>query len=129
MARRTYVYSDMDKDLSIGVDGEVNILYDEDVIQKSIKSIFAVITGERIRNPIGSRLVGYLFQPISPQTVLNIKTEIEKRLTQFEPRIEITNTTVRPDTDKNVYNVYLNYRIIGLSGRFAFETKLKSFGE
>lgn len=128
MADNTYVYSDMDRNLSIGNDGNVKVIYDEDVINQSIKTILATITGERIRNPIGSRLIELLFEPMDRITENEIVDEIAATIARYEPRVTIINIELNGVPDQNYYEFNLIYRISGLLGRYNFETKIKTFG-
>lgn len=128
MANNTYIYSDLHKGLKISSRGDVTLLYDADAVIQSIKTIMATVTGERLRNPLGSTLVGLLFQPLNKRTSEGVKDEIRRVIGKYEPRVNIVTLTIQADIDAHIYDIQIEYDIIGLSGRYNFETKLKSFG-
>lgn len=128
MTSKTYVFSDMHKGLNINSRGDVEILYDVDAIEQSIKAIMATVSGERVRNPLGSTLVGLLFQPMTSRVVDSMKDEIRRVIRLYEPRVSIRTIEITPDYNKNIYDILLEFDVVGLTGRFNTNTKLKSFG-
>ena len=67
------------------------------------------------RNDIGTRITGSLFELASDDLVDPIATEIETVITNFEPRVDLTNVSVDPRPDKNTLDIELSYNIVGLS--------------
>lgn len=128
MAENLYTYSDMHRGLNINSRGDVEVLYDTDAIEQSIRCILATVSGERVRNPLGSTMVGLLFQPLNSRTAEGVKDEIFRVIGLFEPRIRIRTIIVEPQIDTQTYDFQLEYEIVGLTGRFNFDAKLKSFG-
>lgn len=124
----TFVYSDLHPTLNITDGGEVVILYDDEAITQSIKNILATITGEQVRNPIGSKLVSYLFQPMSNMTATAIKSEITRVIKQFEPRVNIARINITPNQANHYYDVALQFNIVGYAQIKSFSTKLRTFG-
>lgn len=123
---KDYVYSDAHKTLKINPSGNVDIKYDEAAIIQSIEMIFATVSGERVRSPIGSALIRLLFQPISDDTARDIHTMIHRDITQFEPRVEIRQLRVTPNYDRNYYDVQVQLRIKKIKRPLLFETRLRS---
>lgn len=122
---KAYVYSDMDPRLNILRTGTVQVRYDADVILQSIKNIIATITGERIRNPIGSTIVKLLFEPINEYTSEDIRNQFYKLLEQ-EPRIRIHELVIRANPDQNAYDLWLTYAVRNVPGLQTFNTKLRT---
>ena len=122
-----YVYSDLDKDLSILQTGEVKILYDEDVIIQSIKSIMATASGERVRSPFGGSLLPLLFEPMDEYLEDNLRIEIERVITRYEPRVRIQRVLVRANFDNNSIDVSIRVRIKRIDRPVTFNTRLRSF--
>lgn len=123
------VYSDMDYRLKMKQSGNVNVLLNEDCINQSIKMIFATINGERVRNAIGSSLIGLLFEPISSDTAREIRYLLKDNIETYEPRIEVIRINIRPLYDENVYDVRLHYRITQSPNVMSFTTRLRSLQE
>jgi len=126
--KQDYIYSDSDSKLKKESTGNIDINYDGDVIDQSVRTIFATITGERVRNPIGSTLVRYLFEPMTQDTVDDIKNEIRRALGKWEPRISLRTVIVRPEYDQNYYKVWIVYDIIGLTGQYQTQLNLRQIG-
>lgn len=122
---RSYIYSDIDPRLTMLRTGTVQIRYNEDVIHQSIKNIIATISGERIRNPIGSSIVKLLFEPMNNRTADDIRYQFHQILVQ-EPRIQIVELVITPLYDQNAYNMWLTYSIKSIPGLHTFQTKLRT---
>ena len=67
------------------------------------------------RNDIGTRISGSLFELATDDLVDPIATEIETVITNFEPRVDLTNVSVDPRPDENTLDIELSYNIVGLS--------------
>lgn len=123
---KDYVYSDLDSGLATKYTGDFEVLYDSEVIIQSIRTIFATIRGERVRNPIGSVLIRLLFEPMNQDTANSIKSIIHSSVTKYEPRIESVSIKVVPDYDNDTYNVNMVCQVAKLTRAVQFNTKLKS---
>lgn len=121
-----YTYSDFKNDLSVSTRGNPVVIYDEDVIIQSLKTIFATVSGERVRNPIGSALIRLLFEPMSSDTVRDIRYELKRVIEIYEPRVDIKNLKVVPNYDQNSYVIDMDFVIAGLSKRMGFRNRLRS---
>jgi phage baseplate assembly protein W len=123
----SHVYSDFKSDLSIRIGGDVEVLYDEDVIIQSLKTIFSTVSGERVRNPIGSSLVRLLFEPVNGNTSRKIEREIRKSIELWESRVDIRSLSVIPYIDQNVYDVSIEVTSRGIGRSIIFRNRLRSF--
>lgn len=121
---KKYVYSDVDRNMKIDSNGNVSILYDNDVIVQSLKMIFAAVQGEYVRSLRGSRLVFLLGRPFSDTTTDLITQDITRTVEMYEPRVQIRNISVEPDNDNNVYHVRLFLSVLRL-GDLTFDTTLR----
>lgn len=122
-----YVYSDMNPHLTLSVDSAVNLVYDEDVIIQSLKTIIATVQNERVRNPIGTRLLRLLFQPIDRDTTLLLNTELREVINKYEPRVEIVGLSVVPNPDQNFYKIRIDVRIKSIQRTISFSSRIRSF--
>jgi phage baseplate assembly protein W len=120
------VYSDIDRTLKRDLAGNHIIHYDEDAIIQSIRSIFSTISGERVRNPIGSALVRLLFEPMTAENADSIRTSMIQTLNRHEPRVNLTSVQIIPDYTNHVYNVKLVMSVKRLTNKVKFESKLRS---
>lgn len=123
---KDYVYSDFHRSLRSDSSGNVEVLYDEAVIIQSIETIFATVSGERVRSPIGSALIRLLFQPMNEDTTRDIHAMIYRDITEFEPRVELTKLDVIPNYDMNHYEIKVRMRIKKIKKPILFEKRLRS---
>lgn len=122
-----HVYSDAKIGLSVNDGRAVDIVVDEECIRQSIMTIFSTVSLERVRNPIGSRLIELLFQPIHPDVARAIRREIKTVIEKWEPRVTITRFTIRPELQEKAYSVELTYMIKKLGKEYNLRTGLRSF--
>lgn len=123
------IYSDLDSKLNIRSDGNLSVVTDEDCIVQSINNILSTVSGERVRNPIGSSVVQYLFQPINITTARQIRRTITESISKYESRATLDRVVVNARLDENRYDVVIDLRIAGLDNRsMTIQRKLRAFG-
>lgn len=122
-----YVYSDSKIGLEIDYNGVVDVVYDEDCIRQSIMTIFSTVSLERVRNPIGSRLIELLFQPINAEVARSIRREIRNVIERWEPRVTLTKLVITPEYEDRAYSVEATYTIKKLGKEYNLRTGLRSF--
>ena len=101
---------------------EVNPLNDDlialknsNAIARSIRNIIFTARGDKPFNPFfGSRVTEMLFDPMDQISSVSLRSEIERTINSFEPRVKLEKVTVTPDYDGNQYDVVLKYQIIGI---------------
>lgn len=121
----SHIFSDLRYDMEVSDRGTPKVLKDEDVILQSVRGILSTVTGERVRNPIGSSLVRLLFEPISNETARDIKYEINLALGTYEPRVKIQTIQVIPRHDQNFYDVNIEMTVVGINKRINFRNRLQ----
>lgn len=121
------VYSDMTPTLKLTDGGVVALNYDSDVVVQSVRSIFSIVVGERVRNPIGTRILRLLFQRMDNDVARQIRNELVGAITRYEPRVDIISFTLIPDFDNNSYDAKLQLRIKGIQRPETIRTRLRSF--
>ena len=103
---------------------DVQGLFDIPSIKNSIANIFLTSPGQKILNPtFGIDLRRYLFEPVSEFTGYQIKADITDNLPDQEPRIQLENTAVIPDRDRQEYYITLQINVPALN---AYGLSLKS---
>lgn len=125
--RDSYIYSDIDPFLQPTSGGDIKIYYDAEAVFRSVKNIMATVSGERVRNPIGSRLLGLLFEPISDDVAEDISDEIKRVISAHEPRIKNLRVNIKPSIDELTYHVSLSFSIKGLDGSEVMQVPLRAF--
>ena len=95
---------------------DVQGLYDIEWIQNSIANALLTSPGEKILNPeFGIDLRRFIFDPVSPFTELEIQSDIEENLPNFEPRIELEKVEVSANEDQQEYNITLQINVPSLN--------------
>jgi phage baseplate assembly protein W len=114
----TIVFSDVNPD--VNVESHLELVYNEDSINKSIVTILSTRKKSRVfRRNFGSYLQDVLFDPMDQITVDRIKQEIVTAIREWEPRVTITTATVLPDYENQRYYVALEYTIPALGNKSA----------
>ena len=101
---------------------EVNPLNDDlialknaNAIARSIRNLIFTNRGDKPFNPfLGSRVTEMLFDPMDQISSVSVRSEIERTINSFEPRVKLEKVIVTPDYDGNQYDVVLKYQIIGI---------------
>ena len=114
------VFTDLHLDLQVGYTFN-NQLYKTQQIQdvqadtnlgaiyNSIASIITTTPGQKILNPVfGIGLGDILFLPCTVQRANTIGTAIYQAITTYEPRVQVVNVNVYPNTDTNTYQISIN---------------------
>lgn len=107
------VYSDIDFSFTRTPGrNDIALSYDEMAVVRSIRYLLLTRNYERPFQPtLGSGIQNLLFEPISPLTANQIKTEIENTISNHEPRVNLVNVTIYEDPDNNAYSVGLEFFI------------------
>ena len=90
-------------------------LSDTTAIARSIRNIVFTRPGEKFFRPkFGSKVSDSLFENLTGSVALSIRDEIDRSITNYEPRVDLRRVKVTPDYGKNELNVTIVYTIIGV---------------
>ena len=90
-------------------------LKDNNAITRSLRNIVFTRPGEKFFNPnFGSRISDSLFENVSGAVALSIRDEIDRSITNYEPRVKLRSVRVKPDFGNNEMNVTIVYTIVGI---------------
>jgi len=111
--RSTYIY----KDLSLfftpnPVSGDVTMVTDVQDIKRSVRNLVMTNRFEKPFHPeVASHVRDLLFEPFSPVTINLLRNRIETVLTNYEPRVTLTDVEVEDPDFQRMDNNELNVRI------------------
>ena len=111
--RSTYIY----KDLSLyftpnPVSGDVTMVTDVQDIKRSVRNLVLTNRFEKPFHPeVASHVRDLLFEPFSPVTINLLRNRIETVLTNYEPRVTLTDVEVEDPGFQRMDNNELNVRI------------------
>ena len=55
-----------------------------------------------------------LFDPMDQISSVSLRSEIERTINSFEPRVNLDKVTVTPNYDENQYDIVIKYQVIGI---------------
>ena len=89
-------------------------LKNANAISRSVRNIVMTYPGEKFFQPdFGSRVSKLLFENVDDITASQIQEEIEFSISNYEPRVNLTNVTVVADNDNALFDAIITYDIIG----------------
>ena len=98
--------------LKVNARGGIARSKDEQKIEESIMLILGTAPGERIMRPdFGADLHRLVFEPNNSVTANLAAHYVEKALTMWEPRIEVSDVNVRNDSENGRLLIEVNYYI------------------
>lgn len=84
----------------------------KDAIKANLINYFLTDKRERVLNPtFGSGIKVLLFENISEELLINLKSRILKEIAVYFPRIEVKDLQIESLPDTNTINVYMSYSI------------------
>ena len=87
-------------------------LKDDRAIRNAVKNLLLTNFYERpFNHSIGANLRALLFEPADAITRMAIKDNIERTLTEHEPRIKILDINVQDLRDENAYSIFVSFLI------------------
>ena len=111
---KTRQYSDLDLNFTIHpVKKDINIYTDELAVINALKNLILTNHYERPFQPdLGSNVRKLLFENLDIITAAALEKEIEQTITNFEPRVQISDISVAPNDEKNSYGVTIRFNVI-----------------
>jgi phage baseplate assembly protein W len=91
-------------------------LYDTDAVKSAVRNLVLTNFNERPFQPnLGSNLRALLFEPADNITIGAIRSNIERVIRKYEPRVDQVQVDVEDQSDNNAYRVTVTFRVINLS--------------
>jgi phage baseplate assembly protein W len=104
--------------LDVNTESVLELVYNEDAINKSIVTILGTRKGSRpFRRTFGSYVNDILFDPMDEISTSRLRREIVDALEEWEPRVVMNSTEVMIDYPNQQYFVELTYRIPALGDK------------
>jgi phage baseplate assembly protein W len=83
-------------------DGAISQAVFEEDIRQAILIIIQTNPGERVMRPdFGTGLNAFVFEPVNPTTMAQVKTRVEDALINWEPRIDVEEVKVTSDPEED----------------------------
>lgn len=113
LTKRTTLYSDLHKDLTINpISEDLALKRDEEAVKESIKNLVLTDRGERLMQPfIGGNIRAMLFENNTPAVIKMIQEQIRTTIETYEPRATIIDINVLSSIDDNTVKVDIYFYI------------------
>tara|TARA_B100001996_G_C18137440_1_gene391650 strand:- start:21 stop:422 length:402 start_codon:yes stop_codon:yes gene_type:complete len=108
------------KDISLSftrspITNDVVTLRNEDAIKRSVVNLCRTRLTDRFFNELlGTSIEDALFDLVGEDIGVSLEEEIRTLLTNFEPRIKLTQINIEDDIDENGLYITIRYNIVGL---------------
>jgi len=108
------IFSDLDLDFIAHPNTrKLPPLTQDKAIIRSLRNLIMTNHYERPFHPeIGCNIRNSLFDNILPSTAITIQNAIYEVVNNFEPRVNLTSVVVQAESDRNLYNVTIEYFIV-----------------
>ena len=120
---RNVPYSDIDLSFAKKSNGDIFKKTSAAAVKQAVKTLIQPNFGEKPFNYFfGANIRALLFEPVGPDVVEDIKTNVRLAIENFEPRVELLDTRVLDEIDKNSLNVSIRFKIINTQEVVELET-------
>lgn len=115
MAKTPVVFSDIDLRFEKNpLTRDIARKNNDEAIKNSLRNLIMTSFYERpFNSALGSPIRSMLFEPITPMLGVVIKKSIEQVITNFEPRVDLSQVLVTAQPDNNSLQVTIEYTILG----------------
>jgi phage baseplate assembly protein W len=125
--RNTRTFSDLDFNFTAHpVTGDLVRKFDEESIKQAVKNLVLTQNYERpFNSDIGSQIRGLLFEPATPMLSRLLNRAIVDTITNYEPRVNLTDVTVTVLDDTNEVNCTIEFVIVNTTVPLSINLALK----
>lgn len=100
-------------------------------LENAMRLILLTALGERVMRPeFGCRIWDFVFHPLTPNTIGEIKNAVEEALQRWEPRVVIELVEVAPAANDSAFAVVeILYRVLETNDRRNLVVPFYEIGE
>ncbi len=123
ISAREQKYSDIDLSFAKKTNGDIFKKTEAASVKQAVKTLIQTNFGEKPFNYFfGSNVRALLFEPVTPDTIDEIKLNIELAIENFEPRAELLEVRVLDEIDKNSINISVRFKVISTDEQVEIQT-------
>ena len=113
VSARNVSYSDIDLSFAKKSNGDIFKKSEAAAVKQAVKTLLQTNFGEKPFNYFfGANIRALLFEPVSPETIDDIETNIVLAIQNFEPRAKLLDVQVLDEIDRNSINVSVRFQIV-----------------
>ena len=125
--RSSRIYKDLNLDFSFNsATKDIQKITDVEAVKRSVRNLINLNHYEKPFHPeVGSNLRAILFELMTPQMNHVISKQIQKLITNYEPRARLVQVATIPDFDRNAYNCKIFFYVVNQPEPVTVETFLE----
>jgi|TARA_Y100000817_G_C16723136_1_gene484533 phage baseplate assembly protein W len=125
--RSSRIYKDLNLDFSFNsATKDIQKITDVEAVKRSVRNLINLNHYEKPFHPeVGSNLRAMLFELMTPQMNHVISKQIQKLITNYEPRARLVQVATIPDFDRNAYNCKIFFYVVNQPEPVTVETFLE----
>ena len=125
--RSSRIYKDLNLDFSFNsATKDIQKITDVEAVKRSVRNLINLNHYEKPFHPeVGSNLRAMLFGLMTPQMNHVISKQIQKLITNYEPRARLVQVATIPDFDRNAYNCKIFFYVVNQPEPVTVETFLE----
>ena len=125
--RSSMIYKDLNLDFSFNsATKDIQKITDVEAVKRSVRNLINLNHYEKPFHPeVGSNLRAMLFELMTPQMNHVISKQIQKLITNYEPRARLVQVATIPDFDRNAYNCKIFFYVVNQPEPVTVETFLE----
>ena len=125
--RSSTIYKDLNLDFSFNsATKDIQKITDVEAVKRSVRNLINLNHYEKPFHPeVGSNLRAMLFELMTPQMNHVISKQIQKLITNYEPRARLVQVATIPDFDRNAYNCKIFFYVVNQPEPVTVETFLE----
>jgi len=114
LQKKRILYADFRKDLLLNpVSSDLARVTNEEAVKDSIVNLLLTNRGERFFRPnLGSDIQTMLFENVSPLTILSIEEMVKSTISNYEPRANVIDVSVKANEDYNDITVTIVFNVV-----------------
>lgn len=116
ITKKREIYSDFRMDFLLSpVNDDLARKNNEEAVKESIRNLLLTDRGERLFQPLlGGNIRQFLFENITPATLIMIREAVRDTIKNFEPRCSLIDVDVITNNDKNYVTIVVTFYIINI---------------
>ena len=125
--RSARIYKDLNLDFQQNsATKDIQKITDVEAVKRSVRNLINLNHYEKPFHPeVGSNLRAMLFELMTPQMNHVISKQIQKLITNYEPRARLVQVATIPDFDRNAYNFKIFFYVVNQPEPVTVETFLE----
>lgn len=123
VSARNASYSDIDLSFAKKSNGDIFKKSEAAAVKQAVKTLLQTNFGEKPFNYFfGANIRALLFEPVTPETIDDIETNIVLAIQNFEPRAKLLDVQVLDEVDRNSINVSVRFQVVNTEEIVELET-------